>query len=860
MRNKWISHGLKAALVLITGGSILLGTAFSSWNNLKSVQGDSNSIGDSSLVAVCYITNTKGTTYYTDLTRALYDANTNNLADQIYVIPSLKNSSYVSSGYNFTEVTISENRAINAQDTLNLPFDGETTFQQSDVETTLFGDSNANQMKSNWKTDVVINENVTLTVNGTINIGGTVFVSGGQWVQGHTSGAYAQISMKANSKIVVGSGGVVNVYGYIKEYNEGNSADVLLDVRSGGKINTPLVFYDFKGGRDTLKIYSSGAGVDGYTTAYNYVMHNDYTDPGVFPINIFDFPNNQVKLKFNKGATWMSFSDFYAFDQHNNINNLTLASSGSDAVFALTGGDDEYFTADYTPTTTVTFSDGRKVAVTISDVSHAVNLTISNPIYTYWDFHCSATFNNITLLNAINFVKTLSVSTIGKFLPFSYKFQIDVSSGTITTAADIKVMYGGKIHVHKGASLIANSSIIAYDSSMNVNGTASTTWRDLAGSRGYPLHSVLGDALLINDGTVTINGSLGGRIRTTCSDGSALLSFGSSNSYSTTSQEYSGTSEEIDIFVTDPIEFGTAMNVINTSKVTMNGTLTDLSSTISTNYISSTTVDTLLSDDTTTYYEWEVYVSPIRQVTINYPYSEYTSALGVTFTVTADGNTYTQDNFSTSTRAITIATTEVNDTISITNIANVAAVTRNNNETSSSPSSYSYTIVETDGAISLEIIPMTTITLTYTGNGNMNTSDSSIWSEWREANLYVTIKVVGPEHSSLELSTDYSKYSSLQSDPDFYEVDNTRSTSNVSSGDVVVGTEMKLTFYAKGYGTGSRNWTDFKIIATTTSFNRMLTIRMYSRDGGSTVTPTLGDQGRNQFNLKNNGDLRRFWL
>lgn len=806
-------RGLKASL-LILSCAVLLGTASASWNNLKSIQSESVSLNDDSLVAVCYI----GDKYYTDLGHAINVATSGNT---IYVIPSLR----VGDTKNFPNTTqihlkntstTTTNYTLKSGVTLCLPYDG-TTWNNRESEGTNFADANLNSIMNNMKTEVIIDSGVTLTISSgaTVQIGG-IIGNHSTLLAGETSQSYCQITMQPNSYIT--NSGTIDCYGYIKEYNEDDQSGGLTTT-STGKVIQPLVFYDYYGGNYTSALvqYSGGNATDGF-----------------FPINVFDLPNIQVKARYNYGsnlsvyvgvyiASLSSFAFLEGVSPHVYLPAFSFIGTDSSCLFQLNGGN--YISIDYVPptkaTTTITHSDGtsRRIAFTVNDCS---GYGTYGAAVTHLETHCSFNVNNlsINLTSANNtnlsdtiwntavsaIIGTTELTTANKFLPICYKWDFDFYEGTYNFPVDVRFHQGANIHIHSGATFNVSGDIVIK------NGSS-----PMIPSSQYPTALNGTPTTVINDGVINVRsgGSLGGYIQTSDNDGGSsdgTITFENGANYSVTYTEYTA-------FADNEIASTADETMIATGDISVDGTTTTNQSfqTVAT----SENTNSFSSAPTSAV--WEPYVSPIRQVTISYPYYQYTSALGVTFSASVDGVTYTQDDFSESTpTSYTVTTSEVGDVITFSG-TNIASFTIGGTAITSG----SYTILESDGTITLEIKPVTTIQWTLRNYGNMGTANETGWfgvetSAWRYADLYVNVKATGPDANALSLST--------SSDKDQYQTDEEMTQSSRTDTSDAISKTISTTYHVVSYGTGSSRYSTFTFTATAGSSSISTTCKVYSKN------------------------------
>lgn len=473
---------------------------FAIGNSIFVIPGDStiDNIGiNSGTRAVCY----NGDKRYTTIEKALERANS---GDTIYVYPDLKDSSG-----NLQPVYISKSCTIKSGVTLSLPYVGTTVFDSSaHGDKNSFADADAASVKKNRKTQVIIGPNVSLTMESGshLNIGGIVG-GPGPGLSGETTSSYCEITLSTGSKISC-NGGTINCYGYIKQTERENGSQLI--VTNSGKLHSPFVIYDFKGGAATLGIY-------------NLKGDNRYC-----PFSVFDVCNVQTTVRIFSGATWEVRSlvyigtnkTYYPENDTDRILNF-IGPTNQKTLLVLTSG---YALIQYVPKTngiTAQGTDGARTNIHIYGTLDIGSLRIVLKV---------AAGDGIGEI----ITKTIDLNTVNFFLPVSYRLSITVKQGgTLNIAKRVKFMNASKLTIEKGATLNVSEKIIFYDEN----------FKDLTPSEGnpssYPLN--LGSAMFINNGTVNVlgTGGIGGMILTTSEN--AILDYRAPDTlFEISSPEYGG--------------------------------------------------------------------------------------------------------------------------------------------------------------------------------------------------------------------------------------------------------------------------------------------------------------------------------
>ena len=521
---------LGLAFLLSLGIVATTSLGFSSWI-IPALTFVASPSGDDSVRAVAYVESTGNR--YASIERAVEAANSLGGTQTVYVIPEV--SSIVSGGsgsYVIDPIVVRESISISSGVSLVLPYglsDGSPQVISDSVSGGSLADSTAARVATNLKTEVLLDDGVTLTISpgATLTVGGSIGESGN--LIGAELGPYAQISMLAGSSIVCY--GNLNVYGYIKPLLPASGDAISEDaypkltiMPSGGSVPNvlvPLVVYDFSSGTTILNRYNSQ----------------------LFPFNIYDIPNISVPFDIHYGSVFRGTTYFNLGIQQLNIN------VGFNPIIDLVGTDNSSAIIRLSSSGSHVIVENEPASsfdVVFNDQAYKSNLTIDDHTApkskSYYSVFGDCQINNLSfeltveqgvgsvgawLINqAISTMLggTNTLTTSGMFLPFSYKWDISIH-GNVTFPSDIQTKFlpGSRFNVNPGATWNLNGVAAFYGSS-----TAITS---------YPSAS-LPDAYVLNNGTVNVNNALGGRIETTY-DGSQI-NFSSARSFSVTSNEESG--------------------------------------------------------------------------------------------------------------------------------------------------------------------------------------------------------------------------------------------------------------------------------------------------------------------------------
>ena len=432
-----------------------------------------------------------GSTYFSTLNTAVTTANSTansssrknvvvipNLGRAINVTEELEIAQYVKLyipydvPYNSTNNTYSKTEADYSYDIT------EDELQTTYAAKTTLADSNS----TNRVTLINLSSNITVHQNGGLYLGGQFGTIG-------VVGKYCEINLASNASITV-SGSFV-CYGYVKEKEIKN-----------GQQNTYQNKYDnsYDSGRfikicGTASNNASGSiesGIAIYDMKNSISELTNLNDNGVFPLTIFDFPNLQTYVEIEKGATFSAKTHVLA--KASSISyplkkDITLISSNtnSPSVFYLTDGT---IGIEYCPTSATTNKTNKTRIYLNGEVSQGIV--------------------------SMDLAAGQSITTEGKFLPFSYKFQIFINNGgTFTSDHQIKFLPGSLLQNNTGGEIYLNNGMIFYDTS------------DYSKIVSYPSgHS---SARFINNGLLTLDDSestkIGALIETTAQDDKAICNF-----------------------------------------------------------------------------------------------------------------------------------------------------------------------------------------------------------------------------------------------------------------------------------------------------------------------------------------------
>lgn len=445
-------------LFVMSTSAILSSIGYGSW-----IFGQYQEIGSEIVtkpsVAVCYI----GTKKYTNLDVALKAAFGNGANDKIFVIPEL--------GF---DVNILENHTLEKGDSLIIPYAGENYFNEKGNNGAGFADNDIRKRKSR----VCLEKGKVLNVKGDLIIGGITGSNSNP--MGQASSSYCEFKMGFSSSLVVS--GNVFCYGYIKD-----DGDSKITMKSGSKMTTPIVFYDYSSAGEMLEIKGNG----------------------VFPFKQFDVPSIRSKMVFEYGSSLLGKAHLYG-SKIGDINTDVPLIGKSGAFINMSEGS----VVDWK------FNDSSNQKTGNALSSHTTNVNI----------YGGCSFGNLGV--TIKYIISYPINSKDYYLPIPYGYSVVIKNGSNfsvpSSVKGVKFMPGSSLKCESGGKITFDSGVLFYQNCKASDGTSFSYISQKA-------------AELNNDGTININNGFEGRINTNSSDGNAKLNLGSG--YKTVSDCKEGTSK-----------------------------------------------------------------------------------------------------------------------------------------------------------------------------------------------------------------------------------------------------------------------------------------------------------------------------
>ena len=444
------------------------------------------------LEPVCYNATQNKKEYYT-IEGALENAKS---GDTIYTYigknPTIRKSVEIKSGVTLCVPFENINNTWNGRQS------GQDTSKWFDDCGGYFADTNSNSVAKWRKNSIKIAKNVTLTNKGNLYIGG-VLGQENMGLSGHTSGAYCELTMDSNSQLI--NTGTIQCLGYIKEVEQNNNSKLFAQ---SGKIYSPFVVQDYKGGTSTVGTYQDGK---------------------ITPFNVFSMPNIQVYSKFSYDSTLVGLADLYTGStsilgieikaQHNATDINIIGKSSS--LIMLADKNAYVETKYHSPSAAYTTND---------DVSS-----------TTMKFYGGASNGSMKMEVKVPVLGTKVVDTKSVLFPISYKYDVSFYNGTYNFVTPIKLLNGTKMFIDNTANLNVNADFIIYSQDFN----------DVEyGGTKYPKKP---HAELITNGSITYNKTNGGLTQTLSTKADFSYIYENSSTLNISSREGYGVREKLVDFV-----------------------------------------------------------------------------------------------------------------------------------------------------------------------------------------------------------------------------------------------------------------------------------------------------------------------
>ena len=348
---------------------------------------------------------------------------------------------------------------------------------------------------------------VNISVSGTVVVGAFTGSKAGGTYQNEVSGGYAQINLNGNMTL---NSATLRVIGYIKGSGTitANNSTVIENMMLTGFTGGVIATAKFSGGCSALTVYTNP----------NKINDN----PQVFPFSQYELRSIQTKLVINYNSKLQGYVKVATGSLEINIvlTTIKIKAQTNDCLMTIISSDSSESGGIIRMT-----ASGSYVTKTLVNGRVVLDLNGS--------FADGYTAMNLTVLG-----KTANLSSQKVFFPVDGRIDINLKSGSsFTQAYKLKFMPGATLTVESGATYTLNGSSIFYTSE----------FVDCHPSP-YP-GPERGDSILTVNGTMNLNGSFGGVIRSSANGGKVVV--GSSATLSVTSVEGTGARDGINFNFTE---------------------------------------------------------------------------------------------------------------------------------------------------------------------------------------------------------------------------------------------------------------------------------------------------------------------
>ena len=311
---------------------------------------------------------------------------------------------------------------------------------------------------------LIIPEGVTIYLEGNIYVGGVAY-SAGQ----NSSGKIGSRSVIMNNgNIIARSGSEIISYGYIRGENG------FIELENGSQLVDVFRIYDYAGGTYSTSMYYSS----------------------IFPMQVYSFHNVSCDIKINYGSSFLAYASIYASDSFQTSKNITIV--GSKGLFELTESS-AYIYKSVTDTVNKT-NLHTSYTQTSQDKTHREVLDMYG---SFKDNSISVNFAGMEIKTSTDLIMPIGMMTI------------NIQSGNSTlSSCSYKFLPGSRVNVMKGATLTISEKVsVAFygddfkDYFENVTSYAYQNQQ----KDWYSKSDKIGSILTV-DGTLYVNGSIGGEI------------------------------------------------------------------------------------------------------------------------------------------------------------------------------------------------------------------------------------------------------------------------------------------------------------------------------------------------------------
>lgn len=434
--------------------------------------------------------------YYASVEYALAAANLRNGKSTVYVIPG-------------TNPVIDTPCIVGENVTLNFPYSEKNITNQSmgfSGRNEPYGEGFGSETPANVKNNVIIKTitDETGSIQPTIKIesGGVINIGGlrRSLAPESTTGLDCVVLIMDPGAVIDCYGTIYN-YGFIKETVDYNGS--IINVYNTGTIWQQLVIYDWSSGRANGNVV--------------------YPDPIAFPFNYFDSCQIAPEIKFYSGSYFKAMVWVFGTNLGDSYAEGTIIGrhgSGNDGLIQATEINPDYCIS-WKSTDTNSENNTLKNASNEDKNDHKVDVVI-NGNYNLESFQIE-----LDVMGSI----PLNIDSADYFVPFSNFFNLNILTGNINIQEKVKLLPGSSVIVGEDATVTFNNGFIILESAYNPNPNNSSQkiyYYDSTNSK-VP-------AKFINNGTIIINSSFGGKIQAS-ENGNTNSKIIVNNASSVTSQE-----------------------------------------------------------------------------------------------------------------------------------------------------------------------------------------------------------------------------------------------------------------------------------------------------------------------------------
>ena len=336
---------------------------------------------------------------------------------------------------------------------------------------------------------------VTFNVSGTLIVGALTGSRATGAYQNGLTGGYSVINLGGN---IVANNAVLKIFGYVLGSGK-------ITATGSTEVIENMYLTGWLGGTKSSIKYLGDETLDINKFA---ITGGDYTDddPQAFPFNEYELRAIQVNLEINYGASLKGYMKIATSEMSKTILifTYTIKAKISEAymtIISSSTGDNGGL---------IELSSGSKVTKSINN--GRVKLELEGAITDGY------TTLSVPVLKATVIMKSDSV-----LFPIDGRTDIVVKSGSFTQDYKFKLLPGATLTVNAGTTYTLNGSTIIY------TGDYADTFTD-----AKPYTQGRGDAQLIVNGTLNVNGAIGGKVTSTVSGGKVVVASGATlsvNSY-----------------------------------------------------------------------------------------------------------------------------------------------------------------------------------------------------------------------------------------------------------------------------------------------------------------------------------------